>query len=70
MYAPEELTRSFSQALFPRTTNRYGGVTLHNYHFSMEEGLPHMQVLLWMSGEPLRAVFENVVLAGYHCRYD
>jgi hypothetical protein len=41
MYAPEELARHFSQALFPRTTNRYGCVTLHSYHFYIEEGLPH-----------------------------
>jgi hypothetical protein len=27
-------------------------------------------VLLWVSGEQLRATFENVVLAEYHCRYD
>jgi transposase InsO family protein len=27
LYAPEELARHFSQALFPRTTNRYGCVT-------------------------------------------
>jgi hypothetical protein len=30
----------------------------------------HTQVLLWVYGEQLRAVFENVVLAEYHCRYD
>jgi hypothetical protein len=35
-----------------------------------EEGLPHTQVLLWVSGESLRAAFEHVVLAAYHCRYD
>jgi transposase InsO family protein len=39
MYAPDELARSFSQALFPRTTNQYGCVTLHSYHFYVEEGL-------------------------------
>jgi hypothetical protein len=57
-------------ALFPRTTNRYGCVTLHSYHFSVEEGLPQTQVLLWVAGEHLQAVFENVILAEYHCRYD
>jgi transposase InsO family protein len=70
MYAQDELARHFSQALFPRTTNRHGCVTLHSYHFYIEEGLPHTQVLLWVSGAQLRAVFENVVLAVYHCRYD
>jgi transposase InsO family protein len=70
LYAPEELARHFSQALFPRTTNRYGCVTLHSYHFYVEEGLPHTQVLLWVSGERLRAAFDHVILAEYHCRYD
>jgi hypothetical protein len=29
-----------------------------------------MQVLLWVSGAQLRAVFEHVVLAEYRCHYD
>jgi hypothetical protein len=33
MYLPDELIRKFSRAMFPRTTNRYGCVTLHSYHF-------------------------------------
>ena len=33
MYTPDELTRKFSRALFPRTTNQHGCVTLHSYHF-------------------------------------
>jgi transposase InsO family protein len=66
----EELDRKFSRALFPRTTNRYGCVTLHSYHFYVEEGLPKTRVLLWVYGKELRAVFENVVLAEYNCRYD
>jgi hypothetical protein len=70
IYAPDELARRFSQALFPRTTNRYGCVTLHGYHFYVEAGLPQTQVLLWVAGEQLQAVFENVILAEYHCRYD
>ena len=56
--------------MFPRTTNRYGCVTLHSYHFYIEEGVPHTQVLLWVYGEQLRAVLDHVVLAEYHCRYD
>jgi len=68
VYAQDELARHFSQALFPWVTNRYGCVTLHSYHFYVEEGLPQTQVLLWVSGEQLRAVFENVLLAEYHCR--
>ena len=70
LYNPDELARRFSHAVFPRTTNRYGCVTLHSYHFYIEEGVPHTQVLLWVYGEQLRAVFDNVVLAEYHCRYD
>jgi hypothetical protein len=70
IYAQEELARQFSQALMPRTTNRYGCVTLHSYHFYVEEGLPQTQVLLWVSGEQPRAAFDNVILAEYHCRYD
>ena len=69
-YTPDELTRKFSRALFPRTTNPYGCVTLHSYHFYVEQGVSHTQVLLWVYGEQLRAVLDNVVLAEYHCRYD
>ena len=28
------------------------------------------EMLLWVYGEQLRAMVENVVLAEYHCRYD
>jgi hypothetical protein len=70
IYPPDELIRKFARALFPRTTNQYGCVTLHSYHFYIEEGLPKTQILLWVYGEQLRAVFDNVVLAEYHCRYD
>ena len=70
MDPPEALARHFSQALFPRRTNRYGCVTLHSYHFYVEAGLPQTQVLLWVSGEQLRAAFDHVILAEYHCRYD
>ena len=70
LYSPDELARKFAYAVFPRTTNRYGCVTLHSYHFYVEEGVPHTQVLLWVYGEQLRAVLDHVVLAEYHCRYD
>jgi hypothetical protein len=69
MYAPEELARSFAQAVFPRTTNRHGCVTLHSYHFYAEEGLPQTQVWLWVYGKQLRALFDTVVLAEYRCHY-
>lgn len=68
--SPEELSRKFSHALLPRTTNQYGCVTLHRAHFYVEAGVPKTQVLLWVSGEQLRAVLDNVVLAEYRCRYD
>jgi len=67
---PQELDQKFAHALFPRITNRYGCVTLHHYHFYVEQGLPQTRVLLWVSGEELRAVFDTVVLAAYHCHYD
>ena len=69
-FSPTGLAQKFSRALFPRTTNRHGCVTLHSYHFYVEEGLPKTKVLLWVYGEQLRAMFANVVLAEYHCRYD
>ena len=69
-YTPDELTRKFSRALLPRTTNPYGCVTLHSYHFYVEQGVPHTHVLLWVYGEQVRAVLDNVVLAEYHCSYD
>ena len=70
LYTPEELARKFSRALFPRMTNQYGCVTLHSDHFYVEEGLPKTQILLWVYGEQLRAIFDNVVLAEYRCHYD
>jgi hypothetical protein len=70
LYTPVELERQFSRALFPRITNRYGCVTLHSYHFYVEAGWPKTQVLLWVYGTALRAVFDHVVLAEYRCRYE
>jgi len=70
IYSAEELSRHFAHDLFPRTTNPYGCVTLHHSHFYVEQGLPTTQVLLWLSGDQLRAVFDNVVVAEYRCRYD
>jgi transposase len=69
-YSAEELNRHFAHDLFPRTTNPYGCVTLHHYHFYVEQGLPTTKVLLWLSGDQLRAVFDNVVVAEYRCHYD
>jgi len=67
---PQELTRRFAQALFVRTTNRYGCVTLHRSHFYVDQGLTQTPVLLWVAGEDLRAVYDHVLLAEYSCHYD
>jgi transposase InsO family protein len=69
-YRPEELSRKFSHVLFPRTTTRYGCVTLHRYHFYVEAGIPKTRVVLWVYGEQWRAVLDNVVLAEYRCHYE
>jgi hypothetical protein len=70
VYTEEELSRKFDHHLFPRRTNQDGCVTLHSYHFAVEDGLPHMQVLPWVSGAQLRVVFAHVVLAEYRCHDD
>lgn len=48
---PQELARQFAHALFMRTPNRYGGVTLHHAHFSVDDGVPQTPILLWVAGE-------------------
>ena len=60
-YSQDALTEKFAYTFFPRTTNRYGCVTLHRYHCYVEEGLPKTQICLWIYGEQLRAVFDHVV---------
>ena len=67
---PQALARKFAQALFVRTTNRYGCVTLHRSHFYVDQGLAQTPVLLWVAGEDLRAVYDHVLLAEYTCHYD
>ena len=67
---PQELARKFAQALFVRTTNRYGCVTLHHAHFYVDDGVPQTPILLWGAGEELRAVYDHVLLAEYACHYD
>ncbi len=70
LLSPQELTRKFAQALFVRTTNRYGCVTLHRSHFYVDYGLSQTPVLLWVTGEDLQAVYDHVLLAEYTCHYD
>jgi len=67
---PHELLRKFAHALFVRPTNRYGCVTLHRSHFYVDQGVPQTPVLLWVSGEDRRAVYDQVLVAEYHCHYD
>jgi hypothetical protein len=67
---PQELARTFAHALFVRTTNPYGCVTLHRSHFYVDQGLTQTPVLLWVAGEDLRAVYDHVLLAEYTCHYD
>ena len=61
---------SFRTTSFLARRIRDGCVTLHRYHFYVEQGLPTTPVLLWLSGDQLRAVFNNVVVAEYRCQYD
>src|SRR2546422_734592 len=70
LYPPPGLVRKFAHALFVRTTNRYGCVTLHRSHFYVNQGVPQTPVLLWVSGEDLRAVYDQVLVAEYHCHYN
>ena len=67
---PQDLTRKFAQALFVRTTNRYGGVTLHRSHCYVDQGLAQTPGLLWVAGEDLRAVYDHVLFAQYACHDD
>ena len=48
LYSQDERTRTFVQAVFPRTTHQDGCVTLPSSHVYVEEGLPHTRVLLWV----------------------
>jgi len=48
----EELSRRFSRAVFPRTTNQYGCGTLPSDHCYVAAGVPQTRVLLWGYGEP------------------
>ena len=45
-------------------------MTLHHDHFYVAEGVSQTQVLLWVYEDQLRAVWDSLVLAEYHCRYD
>src|SRR5207253_1570508 len=70
LYPPQDLARKFAQALFVRTPNDYGCVTLHRSHFYVDQGLAQTPVLLWVAGEDLRAVHDHVLVAEYACHYD
>ena len=51
LYTPDELTHHFAQTGFLRTTNRYGCLTWHHAHCSVEAGLPRTPVWLWVAGD-------------------
>src|SRR5512133_2232694 len=51
-------------------TSNFRSATRSSYHFYIEEGLPKARVLLWIYGEQLRALCEDVILAEYHCNYE
>jgi hypothetical protein len=51
LYTPDERTRHCAQAVFLRTTNRYGCITWQHSHFSVEAGLPRTPVWLWVAGD-------------------
>jgi hypothetical protein len=70
LYPSQDLARKFAQALFVRTPNDYGCVTLHRSHFYVDQGLAQTPVLLWVAGEDLSAVYDHVLLAEYACHYD
>ena len=70
LLTPQELTRKFAHALFVRTPNRYGCVTLPHAHFYVDHGLAQQPVWLWVAGEELRAVYDHVRVAEYTCHYD
>ena len=36
----------------------------------MEQGIPHTLVSLWLDGDQIRAVVDNVLLAEYECHYS
>jgi hypothetical protein len=69
-YPREVLAEQCAQALFPRTANRAGCVSLPSYHFSVESGGPQTPGLRWVYDEHVRAGLDNVGLAEYHCRDD
>jgi len=70
LYTAEVLAQKFAHVCFPRLTNRYGCVTLHRYHFPVAEGFLQTPVLLWVDEPQLKAVWDSMVLAEYHCHYD
>jgi hypothetical protein len=67
LYTPQERARQFAHALWPRTTNRYGCVTLPSNPCYVDQGLPQQQGLLGAHGQERRAVCDQVLFAKYHC---
>jgi hypothetical protein len=70
LYTAEALAQKFAHVCCPRLPNRYGCVTLHRYHFPVAEGFLQPPVLLWVEEPQLKAVWDSMVLAEYHCHDD
>ena len=64
---PQARARPVAHARFVRTTNRDGGVPLHPAPCYVDPGVPQTAVLRWVSGEDLRAVYDEVRFADSHC---
>ena len=62
---PQALVRQFAQALFGRTTHRYGCVTQPRSHGDVDRGGPQTPVWLGVAGEDLRAVDAQGRVAEY-----
>jgi hypothetical protein len=57
---PDALARKFAHALWPRTTNRSGGVTWHSYHFYVELRHEVARVIVWRVVRPRPVVPSTV----------
>jgi hypothetical protein len=68
--SPDELARKCAHVLVPRPTNRYGCVTWQRDHCSGAQGAPQTPVWLWVYGNAVRVVYDNVLLAAYHGHDD
>lgn len=66
----KELHKVFYQYMFPRKTNLYGFIRLHNFYFYVEDGLPKSQVCVWIYQNNLKVEHQNEILIEYPCIYE